>query len=1177
MGESSRRLGLLQDRYGKSLKVPEGIDRDEVEDLMGALLELRSQLRNLQWYGDVNRRGFIKITKKLDKKVSNVQAQHQYLESKVEIKPFVSQLGIEEKMKAINTWLSALGDANASLVSDDARSERSFHSIKRVSSKSILHLPAGLLDTVDQSIRNDDAAILSELLHEANDFEKGFESTDFQKLAVNLLQRAISCKSLKCIDLLLGQIKTLQEDDDINQRNCIHRLVMTIGRSKTGPPVLKADETAAVTTQAATLEPSFYLTPAASPVKSLPPFNQKLEQESSLLTRADEHVRLLEYFLDTLRPHQREALVAKDSYGRIPLHYAAQYGFVVVCQIVIHHMQVWNQFDVSKGIDAPEWQDGEGLAPLHLSVIGGHRHTTKTLLEAENWRGASDDKIATRHSISKSGAVLALATKANFVPIVKLLVEAGVDINYQDEQGETALHVAARFGNLQCAEALLQGSAHQKANTEIAENTFAWTPLFIACVDGHLNVVQLLIRAGAELERPDLSGWTPKEHAALRGHISIARELAAVTTAPDNSSSLSENGSENGSKQSNGSNSPPFGSSFSDRKSTTLQNGVQGRLPEPVKSFGHRYLTDQSLVLVSLGSMDMRKSPDAVTLEQIPLADAHATKLDTALSLVVSASGAVGESSTIDLPVQETISTEPIAFTTPDPQKVKLLFDIIPTYSGSNKEIVGRAVAMLSSVRPHVGNNRINLQGDVSVPIMAADTLEVIGTVNFNFLIITPFKHPNMSINEQSTYWKSLTSTMVIGHRGLGKNLASRKSLQLGENTIQSFIAAANLGANYVEFDVQLTKDHVPVIYHDFLVSETGIDAPVHTLTLEQFMHISDSKTRNSRQGSPEPNSNDSNNSVRGHSNRRTRSMSLNPQDSFAEDDMKERMKHTRDFKAKGFKSNSRGDFIQAPFTTLEEMFNKLPETVGFNVEMKYPMLHESEVQEMDTYAVEMNSFVDSILEKVYDNGKKRNIIFSSFNPDICLLLSFKQPSIPVLFLTDAGTADVADIRASSLQEAIRFASRWNLLGVVSAADPLVMCPRLVKVVKESGLVCVSYGAANNDNDKVQVRTQHSSNKLQFSVLGRMLIISLYSCKFAKASMLSSSTVFWLSVKDLLATSLHMALRLLLRLLRLWFPSYQSRMYLCNLCRFVQTSSIFAKIGLQFVSFQNFLLFFLLY
>ena len=43
-----------------------------------------------------------------------------------------------------------------------------------------------------------------------------------------------------------------------------------------------------------------------------------------------------------------------------------------------------------------------------------------------------------------------------------------------------------------------------------------------------------------------------------------------------------------------------------------------------------------------------------------------------------------------------------------------------------------------------------------------------------------------------------------------------------------------NYGLADAYVDVQLTKDHVPVIYHDFLVSETGIDAPVHTLTLEQ-------------------------------------------------------------------------------------------------------------------------------------------------------------------------------------------------------------------------------------------------------------------------------------------------------------------------------------------------------
>ena len=74
------------------------------------------------------------------------------------------------------------------------------------------------------------------------------------------------------------------------------------------------------------------------------------------------------------------------------------------------------------------------------------------------------------------------------------------------------------------------------------------------------------------------------------------------------------------------------------------------------------------------------------------------------------------------------------------------------------------------------------------------------------------------------------------------RTLTSVKSLQLGENTLESFIQAANLGASYIEFDVQLTKDLVPVVYHDFLVSETGIDVPTQSITLEQFLSISDQR-----------------------------------------------------------------------------------------------------------------------------------------------------------------------------------------------------------------------------------------------------------------------------------------------------------------------------------------------
>jgi glycerophosphodiester phosphodiesterase len=202
-----------------------------------------------------------------------------------------------------------------------------------------------------------------------------------------------------------------------------------------------------------------------------------------------------------------------------------------------------------------------------------------------------------------------------------------------------------------------------------------------------------------------------------------------------------------------------------------------------------------------------------------------------------------------------------------------------------------------------------------------------------------------MHIAENQTYWKS-TSTQVIGHRGLGKNMASMKSLQLGENTLQSFIAAANLGASYVEFDVQLTKDHVPVIYHDFLVSETGIDAPVHTLTLEQFMHASEGQTpRSSRPPSPKRSHLDG----VAEQSRKQRSYSLGGAQDERAPDMSERMKHTRDFKEKGFKGNSRGNFIQAPFTTLEEMFKTLPSSIGFNIEMSKSIDNRSHIYSLLT------------------------------------------------------------------------------------------------------------------------------------------------------------------------------------------------------------------------------------
>lgn len=1175
-----RRLRLLQDRYGTSPDVAANLDQDEIEELMGALLELRSQLRNLQWFGEINRRGFVKITKKLDKKVPNTTTQHRYIATKVDPCPFARDTTITRVMAKVNRWLLALGDANQH---DDTRSERSVHSLGRASTKAMLSLSSAVLEQLNQAIQTDDVKSLEAGLRDSNlELAETPPATETQppilershssesssstmpslsssasshSLLLNLLQRAISVRSKEAIRFLLNHVQSLDEPDDINQRNCIHRLVIHIGRSKSTPPdaVVKQDTSSLANPKSHINHYSTqFVTPATSP---MPVPRASSTNEAPSLEATDPRVQLLTFLLDNLSPSQRLSLSTRDSFGRMPLHYAAQFGFVVVCQTLISHMQKWGQYDVTNGIDSPEWQDNEGYTPLHLSVIGGHPLTTEALLSSEDWQGVSENKGEVRKTMVKSSAVLAIATKHNHFRIVQMLVDAGVDLNWQDEMGETALHIAARFGHDGCAKILLNGSDTQKADLELAEKSYAWTALHIAAVDGHLSVARLIVDAGADVDKADSSGWTAREHAALRGHLDIARLLLKHSKVQPGKEA-STDGVSSG-KSSNGSptpiptptatpaptsagptlappslsTSPDKHSSLGDRRSNGAQRLASAHdatpQPQPVRTYGHRYLTDESLVLVSLGSMDMRKSVDAVKLDEVPLTEAHQTQLDTALSVVVSAFGATGEPTVIDLPVQENISTEPIVFTTRNASNVRFQFDIVPTYSGNEKNRIGRGVSLLGPLLPEPGASLSGLQRDVSVPIMSAD-FDVIGTVNFNFLVVTPFTHPNMGVTSEQTYWKKVSSTpMVIGHRGLGKNSSSNRSLQLGENTVPSFIAAANLGANYVEFDVQLTKDHVPVIYHDFLVSETGIDVPVHTLTLDQFLHInggSDSSGNKSVSSNGDHASNGDSvaglngisssslpqaavmaetasgtpkvvvgggagagvNTVRFDTSvldnnrgdrkngyrvpRRAMSMSMDDSTEMEKrDSLNERMKHTRDFKAKGFKANSRGNFIQAPFATLEDLFKQLPPSVGFNIEMKYPMLHESQEHGMEPSAVELNTFCDTVLEKVYDLANGRDIIFSSFNPDICLCLSFKQPNFPILFLTDAGGEAVGDIRASSLQEAIRFTRRWKLLGLVSLADPFVISPRLVRVVKQNGLVCISYGAENNKPEMVEV------------------------------------------------------------------------------------------------------------
>ena len=87
--------------------------------------------------------------------------------------------------------------------------------------------------------------------------------------------------------------------------------------------------------------------------------------------------------------------------------------------------------------------------------------------------------------------------------------------------------------------------------------------------------------------------------------------------------------------------------------------------------------------------------------------------------------------------------------------------------------------------------------------------------------------------------WASAAESKILvhGHRG------SRGTHP--ENTLPAFEEAVLAGADVLELDLQLTKDNVPVIGHDFLISEPlcqpqkikmSLPQPIRLLTLEQVL-----------------------------------------------------------------------------------------------------------------------------------------------------------------------------------------------------------------------------------------------------------------------------------------------------------------------------------------------------
>ncbi|XP_059656603.1 glycerophosphodiester phosphodiesterase GDPD1, chloroplastic-like [Cornus florida] len=260
---------------------------------------------------------------------------------------------------------------------------------------------------------------------------------------------------------------------------------------------------------------------------------------------------------------------------------------------------------------------------------------------------------------------------------------------------------------------------------------------------------------------------------------------------------------------------------------------------------------------------------------------------------------------------------------------------------------------------------------------------------------------------------------VVMGHRGSGMNMLQspdRRMKAIKENSILAFDAAGKFALDFIEFDVQVTKDDCPVIFHDsfILTKEKGAitEKRVTELTLVEFL-------------------------------------SHGPQ---KEPKIVEKPLYRKTKDGRIFEWNVETD---APLCTLQEVFQEVDHSLGINIELKFDdnIVYKEE---------ELVNVLQSILKVVFEYAKDRHIIFSSFQPDAAQLMRKLQTTYPVFFLTNGGSEICVDVRRNSLDEAINLCLEGGLQGIVSEVRAILRNPGSITKIKESKLSLLTYGQLNN-------------------------------------------------------------------------------------------------------------------
>jgi ankyrin repeat protein len=188
--------------------------------------------------------------------------------------------------------------------------------------------------------------------------------------------------------------------------------------------------------------------------------------------------------------------------GRTPLFTAAQYGQLEVIELLVSN-------DATSLTDA----DNYGVTPLIAAANNGHSKVVALLLAKGANLTCADHEGRT--------PLFAAATEGHF-EVVKLLLEKDAMITYTNDN-MTAVHAAIINRHLEVAKLLIiqAGNIHAIIN--------GLNPLLaLAADEGDMELIEILLTAGANIDAPNIDGRTPLHYAAFHGSKEIIKILLAA-------------------------------------------------------------------------------------------------------------------------------------------------------------------------------------------------------------------------------------------------------------------------------------------------------------------------------------------------------------------------------------------------------------------------------------------------------------------------------------------------------------------------------------------------------------------------------------------------------------------------------------------------------------------------